>query len=788
MMPTKLRARVMDNRSLHPSRKPILPVVAAALLCSFAAPMAAHAQTTQNTTSTYTYYPSGNVWTATDPRGQQTEFEYDPHGRVSVTTQPAPVVGAERPVVNTNYDYLGKLTSLVDPRALQTSTVVNGFGEPAALNSPDTRSSSSTYDVAGNRVTTKDARGKTSTHSYDALNRLTRIAYPTGKPTVFEYDGGATPVKNATGKLSGFNDESGKTAYTFDALGRWLTQTSTVGNAAIKTYQFAVSYGASGQQTGRRVSSTYPSGNRLVYTYDGNGAMSAISLQPALANGTTGTGTVALLQNIQYAPFSAARGWTWGNSTASAPNTYSRTFDLDGRVATYTLGTEGSMRLVRTLTYDAASRITAMKHTGTGTGAGLPASFDQTFEYDNLDRLTKFVSVTQTQVYTYDSTGNRKSISLSGQLYAVNVAANSNRLTSAAGPLPAKTYSFDAAGNVTGDGARTYTYSDRGRRNAMVAGSGSVAYLYNALEQRVRKNGVGALASIGTIDYVYDDAGHLIGEYDANGLVQETVYLGDMPVAVLKRNAAGQMLVHYIFADHLNTPRMIVRASDNKLVWRWDVSDPFGVIQPLEDPSGLGAFVYNLRFPGQVYDKESWLYHNHHRDYDPQTGRYVQSDPIGLAGGINTYGYVGGNPISLIDPDGLDSQETRAAIATLEPVRAALAARTAQQAFGDAQQSRLPGPHNGPQDAFRHCAWQCRMTEEFGVRMAKKIGDEHENAGDRQRQPRSERAMDEANNAVGRECGQQESDQNCAQRCMEKYRGGGLFGLGGGQMIPPQSK
>ena len=128
-------------------------------------------------------------------------------------------------------------------------------------------------------------------------------------------------------------------------------------------------------------------------------------------------------------------------------------------------------------------------------------------------------------------------------------------------------------------------------------------------------------------------------------MVQETVYLGDMPVVVLKRNAAGQMLVHYIFADHLDTPKMIVRASDNKVVWQWLGNDPFGAVQPMENPSGLGAFVYNLRLPGQVYDKESGLYYNYYRDYDPQTGRYVQSDPIGLDGGINTYGYVSGSPV-----------------------------------------------------------------------------------------------------------------------------------------------
>ncbi len=87
-------------------------------------------------------------------------------------------------------------------------------------------------------------------------------------------------------------------------------------------------------------------------------------------------------------------------------------------------------------------------------------------------------------------------------------------------------------------------------------------------------------------------------------------------------------------------------------VWKWDQQEPFGVNVPDENPSGLGAFDLPLRLPGQYFDKETNLHYNYFRDYDPSIGRYGQSDPIGLHGGLNTYLYVGGNPISFIDPAG----------------------------------------------------------------------------------------------------------------------------------------
>ena len=108
--------------------------------------------------------------------------------------------------------------------------------------------------------------------------------------------------------------------------------------------------------------------------------------------------------------------------------------------------------------------------------------------------------------------------------------------------------------------------------------------------------------------------------------------------------------VYFIHADHLGTPQAVTDSS-GVVKWRADI-DPFGKATIITStlPSNLSM---NLRFPGQYYDSETGLYDNHFRTYDPVAGRYLQSDPIGLAGGINTYAYVGNNPIRTVDPSGL---------------------------------------------------------------------------------------------------------------------------------------
>ncbi|MHA6879177.1 RHS repeat-associated core domain-containing protein, partial [Ralstonia pseudosolanacearum] len=266
------------------------------------------------------------------------------------------------------------------------------------------------------------------------------------------------------------------------------------------------------------------------------------------------------------------------------------------------------------------------------------------------DRLTSYLPANSSQSYRYDANGNRTGQTIGGNGYTQTVDPASNRQTASTGPSATRN-SYDAVGNLTSDGTTTYSYSDRGRLASVTKNGTITSYLYNGLGQRVVKSG--SNVPTGATRYVYDEAGHLLGEYDQSGnAIQETVYLGDTPIATVKNGTA-----YYVYADQIDTPRVITD-TNNLMVWRWDQTDPFGVALPDENPTSLGAFKYNLRFPGQVYDAETGKHYNANRDYDPAGGRYIQSDPIGLNGGqFSTYAYVRGNPLSFIDPLGLYDEE-----------------------------------------------------------------------------------------------------------------------------------
>jgi RHS repeat-associated protein len=155
-------------------------------------------------------------------------------------------------------------------------------------------------------------------------------------------------------------------------------------------------------------------------------------------------------------------------------------------------------------------------------------------------------------------------------------------------------------------------------------------------------------------------------------------------------------------------------------VWRWDTAEPFGATGPNEDPSGLGIFKFNQRFPGQVADSETGLNQNWHREYDGRWGRYRQFDPIGLVGGPNPFLYVGAAPTLAADPYGLfyDEHQTftrpAAVVAVRNPALAAAAlsflggvavGSAIYEAYGTEIQDALEaicGPKNRDKERKKH--------------------------------------------------------------------------------------
>jgi RHS repeat-associated protein len=249
----------------------------------------------------------------------------------------------------------------------------------------------------------------------------------------------------------------------------------------------------------------------------------------------------------------------------------------------------------------------------------------------------------ETFAYTYDGNGNRKQETRAGAVTNYGYFAASNRLQGLTGAA-AKSFVYDAAGNLTSNGSVIFTYDGRGRLTQV---SNGYHYAINGLGQRVSKSGPG-----GTTYFIYDEEGHLIGEYDGTGAArQELAYLGDTPVASMRPAAGGGVDIYPIYSDHLDTPRLITDAA-NRTVWEWPL-DTFGAGAANENPGGLGVFSFNLRFPGQYFDAETGLHYNYFRDYDPSLGRYVESDPIGLRGGIDTYAYVTSAPLRSPDTFGL---------------------------------------------------------------------------------------------------------------------------------------
>ncbi|HFK8571226.1 TPA: RHS repeat domain-containing protein, partial [Pseudomonas aeruginosa] len=383
----------------------------------------------------------------------------------------------------------------------------------------------------------------------------------------------------------------------------------------------------------------YPSGLAIGYPRNAGGQVASVTL----AVGDKAPST--LVGQIAYLPFGPLQRLTWGNGI-----TLSREYDQDYQLLRQKVGPWQS-----DYQHDANGNIQQHRHSLWGT---------LDYQYDPLDRLTEERGVQGGRSYAYDAVGNRTQRSdnpasggtASSQDY--QYAPDSNRLTA----IGAQAVTSDAAGNLTQDrAARKLAYDAQGRLQSVSLDGQQVAeYRYNALGQRIVK-----LTPESVTTYLYGPDGQLLGEAEHDGSgrklrAQYYLWLDSLPLATIDadydaQGKVGNPTLLYLHGDHLDTPRLATDAS-GQIAWQWQ-SDAFGRGEALSQ----GSTQVNLRFPGQYYDAESGLHYNYFRDYDPETGRYVESDPIGLDGGLNTYAYVGSNPVGLVDPNGLSPTATAGA-------------------------------------------------------------------------------------------------------------------------------
>jgi RHS repeat-associated protein len=545
---------------------------------------------------------------------------------------------------------------------------------------------SHTLDAAGNLKTRTDSRGVTATYSHDALNRITRVVYAQGAQSQtfsWNYDQTGAGFSNGIGRLTSTQFPGGASSFSYDPQGRLITTVQTV--VAATTVTLAVTYGY--DAAGHITSITYPSG-RVLYIPHAGGQPTSLSLAP-----NAGSAALPLMSGLQFEPGpggpGALRSWNWELNGGALP--HSRVFDVYGRMVRHPLG-----GAVRDITYDAADRITGFTHLDAASGQATTATqaLNQGFSYDEPGRLTGVTTAAGSWGIAYDDNGNRTLMTATvngtnaNRTYAVDAA--SNRLLGLSNPT--RNLAYDAMGNVTRSqegitdwnaihdlsgrisrlqatgaaGTLDVSYGHDGnglrlwklRAAQGTAGEGTGSPIRNCVTVRtvlgetLSCNFNAAPSPTAMTVYVYGPDGLMLGEYNGTtgAVLREYVWLQDMPAAAVD-GQPGATSVYYIQTDHLNTPRvMLDRAGRQR--WSW-VAEPFGVNAPVENPLGFGAVKLNLRMPGQYFDEESGLSYNWNRSYDGGVGRYTQSDPIGLAGGINTYAYVGSNPLNFVDPTGL---------------------------------------------------------------------------------------------------------------------------------------
>jgi len=549
----------------------------------------------------YDYDNAGHVSAITDPNFQTVSYEYDHFDRPTRVTQPYDTV------TQFTYDSQGNLSSVNDAENHLTQDLYDDMGRVVSTLSVDTGLTRYVYDEFGNILIKVDANENIANYNYDLLNRLSGVTFSdTSQNITYSYDEGL----HGKGHLTGMLDPSGNTTFTYDSKGNTIQKYATISG---NVYTLSSSY----TYASRKNSITYSTGRSLQFFYDNLGNVLGVSTS------FSGIAT-SLMENIGYLPFGPGNSMTTGTGS-SVNNVYDEQYRL-------IISNPGTSKQIN-YTYDPNSNLTESDYINN-------PDDNNSFAYDELNRLVFNTNSHWLISYSYDKVGNRLSRTVNGKEEVYSYITETNKILSVTG-VDNFTFNHDDTGKITLQNNTQYLYNYnnqliRVEENGQVLGE----YVYNGLGQRIYKQ-INGSSNI----YHYDFDGNLIGESGSDGTFSsEYLYLGSSRLAKVNINDGS---LFYYLNDHLGTP-LIMTDSSGVVVWEASY-DPFGSA----DIFPSSTVKNNFRFPGQYYDDEAGLSYNWYRNYNPQIGRYMTPDSIGLAGGINLYSYVSNNPINFVDPLGL---------------------------------------------------------------------------------------------------------------------------------------
>ncbi len=550
--------------------------------------------------SGYSYDKAGNLVTKTDAKGNTTIYRYDSLNRLKGITD------SEGNIVRFGYDIKGNLISLTDANGSTTKFEYYKNNLLKKEISPKGQTTEYEYDKAGRLCTEKLPNSRKIKYHYYPSGRLEKTEY-------FSKDGTKTGqtrfTYTASGHLKTWDNGDFKGSYEYSKTGEKLSETTDYGN-------FSKTINYTWYKNGLKKTYKDPAGKKSGYLYNESGILTAIQI-PEHGYITLGEFNWQRPGKMSY-PGGTSKEFTYDSFMKLKSN---KTFDP-----------AENMVEKSDYTYDQSDNITEITlKSGT-----------KKYEYDNLYRLARADNINLSdEEYSYDKAGNR----VSSKEIPVWKYNENNELVSCGSTV----FTCDANGNleteVKNSKKTTFVYNPQGRIKEIWEGEAKTGrltaeYKYDPFGRRLYKK-----TEKGIRYFLYSDEG-LAGEADESGNIVKTYLFkpdslwGTDPVLMSQNDK-----IYFYHNDHLGTPQFITSKS-GAVVWKAEYSS-FGkaniIVEDVEN---------NLRFPGQYFDFETGYHYNWQRYYNPEIGRYLTPDPIGLAGGLNSYTYGHNNPINLIDPDG----------------------------------------------------------------------------------------------------------------------------------------